>query len=582
MSSDDEFDSDAYKAYEDQLYGEHSSSGSEDDADSEIEETIYSHVHYASSLLVSEKSTPDKRTSKRIDGVVSESVTEKYKDQSDNSVIEISSDNEEDSDDDDDNMDEGSDDDDENEGGDLVDSNNTWENLNLKSSFNYPEIVNLFPDENVPTSEDKLNKNSTLEKKKEEQGEITENWDLIERDLEDPRVSKKRSRYYTPGKELPHMRCFNCNEKGHLSQFCPEPKKTSVCFLCGVSGHVKRFCPNELCFNCREPGHKSKDCRMPRRRPFDRCNRCHVLGHFAVDCPDRWRQYHLTIQVGPITRPERPLSPPKSVSCYNCGQQGHYGHECQEKNATRRRELPLPFVVCYDGCHASSSLMEKDYDRNKHKRKSQEITYHQSLSEEFCDQPRLQNFDIGKRVFPPTPGKVRKLGGGEDHDARKVSLYTDDYQSRNFDNSPYSDRKRKRKRQKDNETNGRNERFVEIVELDLSEDGLAEEPYQVNRRKKKKQGKQHWRGEESLDDNFDNRPINARSNSHQKNDRRFQTPRHKRDFKHRSFHDGEFDSRNTSFEQTRDFNFTSRRGFRFDNEKRGKKSNAQFLKRYTF
>ena len=79
----------------------------------------------------------DKRTSKRTDGVITESVTEKDKDQSDNSVIEISSDNEEDSDDDD-NMDEGSDDDDENEGGDLVDSNNTWENLNLKSSFNYP------------------------------------------------------------------------------------------------------------------------------------------------------------------------------------------------------------------------------------------------------------------------------------------------------------------------------------------------------------------------------------------------------------------------------------------------------------
>ena len=82
----------------------------------------------------------DKRTSKRTYGVVTESDTEKDKDQSDNSVIEISSDNEEDSDDDD-NMDEGSDDDDdddENEGGDLVDSNNTWENLNLKSSFNYP------------------------------------------------------------------------------------------------------------------------------------------------------------------------------------------------------------------------------------------------------------------------------------------------------------------------------------------------------------------------------------------------------------------------------------------------------------
>ncbi|RMX52500.1 hypothetical protein pdam_00021772 [Pocillopora damicornis] len=499
MSSDDEFDSDAYKAYEDQLYGEHSSSGSEDDADSEIEETIYSHVHYASSLLVSEKSTPDKRISKRTDGLVSESDTEKDKDQSDNSVIEISSDNEEDSDDDD-NMDEGSDDDDENEGGkdhnnintgDLVDSNNTQENLNLKSSFNYPEIVNLFPDENVPTSEDKLNKNSTLEKKKGEQGEITENWDLIERDLEDPRVNKKRSRYYTPGKELPHMRLKDMDHLYfHYYLVTAASSLSSHYFSAGKWYH---------------------DCRMPRRRPFDRCNRCHVLGHFAVDCPDRWRQYHLTIQVGPITRPERPLSPPKSVSCYNCGQQGHYGHL---------------LTICY---HLVQLIIEYLF--------------------------------LASCI---------------------VSLYTDDYQSRNFDNSPYSDRKRKRKRQKDNETNGRNERFVEIVELDLSEDGLAEEPYQVNRRKKKKQGKQHWRGEESLDDNFDNRLINARSNSHQKNDRRFQNPRHKRDFKHRSFHDGEFDSRNTSFEQARDFNFTSRRGFRFDNEKRGKKSNAQFLKRYTF
>lgn len=40
MSSDDEFDSDAYQAYEDQLYREHSSSGSENDVDSEIEETL--------------------------------------------------------------------------------------------------------------------------------------------------------------------------------------------------------------------------------------------------------------------------------------------------------------------------------------------------------------------------------------------------------------------------------------------------------------------------------------------------------------------------------------------------------------
>ena len=27
--------------------------------------------------------------------------------------------------------------------------------------------------------------------------------------------------------------------------------------------------------------HFSQQCRKPRRRPYDRCNRCHVLGHIA-------------------------------------------------------------------------------------------------------------------------------------------------------------------------------------------------------------------------------------------------------------------------------------------------------------
>ncbi|PFX30251.1 zinc finger CCHC domain-containing protein 7-like isoform X1 [Stylophora pistillata] len=566
MSSDDEFDSDAYQAYEDQLYREHSSSGSENDVDSEIEETLYCHVHYASSLPVSEKSAPDKVAQKRKDGAVTGLDNEKDGYQSNNLMIEISSDDEENCNDDDDGNDNKN-----ITSKDVLDSSNACDNLKLKSSFNYPEIVNLFPDENVLTSKDKVSKqNSPLGKNKGEPREITENWSVIERDLEDPSVSKRHSRYYTPGKGAPYRRCHNCNEKGHLSQFCPLPKKTSVCFLCGGCGHIKRSCPNELCFNCHEPGHKSKNCRKPRLRPFDRCNRCHVLGHYAMDCPDRWRQYHLTIKVGPIIRPERPLSPPRAVSCYNCGDQGHYGHECQEENATRRQELPLPFVVCYDGCYTSSSLNKINYDGNKESSKSRENMHHQTFSDRFCDQPGQQNFDIDKIAFQPPPEKVRKLG--ENLDGRKVSLHTDIYQRRNVDDSPYSDRKRKRKKQKDNGTNERNERFVEIVDFTLSEDGLAEEPYQVNR--KKKQGKQRWRGEESLDDNFDNRSINARNSSHQRND--------KKDFKHRSFHDREFDSRNTSFKQTRDSNFKSRSGFRFNNEKPGKKSISKLLKRYTF
>lgn len=58
MSGDEDFDHKAYKEYEDQLYQEQSLSGSEDNLDSDIEEALYGQVHYASSLLVSENSTP--------------------------------------------------------------------------------------------------------------------------------------------------------------------------------------------------------------------------------------------------------------------------------------------------------------------------------------------------------------------------------------------------------------------------------------------------------------------------------------------------------------------------------------------
>ena len=91
--------------------------------------------------------------------------------------------------------------------------------------------------------------------------------------------------------------------------------------------------------------------------------------------------------------------------------------ECQEENATRRQELPLPFVVCYDGCYTSSSLNKINYDGNKESSKSRENMHHQTFSDRFCDQPGQQNFDIDNIAFQPPPEKVRKLG--ENLDGRK-------------------------------------------------------------------------------------------------------------------------------------------------------------------
>lgn len=45
------------------------------------------------------------------------------------------------------------------------------------------------------------------------------------------------------------MTCFNCNEEGHKSSECPEPKKPRG----GGGGGM-------ACFNCNEEGHRASDC----------------------------------------------------------------------------------------------------------------------------------------------------------------------------------------------------------------------------------------------------------------------------------------------------------------------------------
>lgn len=40
------------------------------------------------------------------------------------------------------------------------------------------------------------------------------------------------------------MKCFNCNEKGHLANFCPKSRvERGVCFGCRQPGHAARDCP---------------------------------------------------------------------------------------------------------------------------------------------------------------------------------------------------------------------------------------------------------------------------------------------------------------------------------------------------
>ncbi|XP_053393608.1 zinc finger CCHC domain-containing protein 7-like [Mercenaria mercenaria] len=162
----------------------------------------------------------------------------------------------------------------------------------------------------------------------------------------------RRSRYYKP------IRCHNCDKEGHLSKNCPQPKKVVVCIMCAEPGHICRNCPQAMCYNCEEPGHDSKNCTAPRRSFNYTCYRCNMQGHDQNQCPDNWRQYHVTVTPGKIqhfpiqTKRKRP-------SCFNCGDEGHFGHECEDERMSKFTRINTPFICRYQTVKEINNIMRR-------------------------------------------------------------------------------------------------------------------------------------------------------------------------------------------------------------------------------
>ncbi|XP_052068544.1 zinc finger CCHC domain-containing protein 7-like isoform X2 [Mytilus californianus] len=141
------------------------------------------------------------------------------------------------------------------------------------------------------------------------------------------------------------VRCHNCNEKGHLSKVCPQPKKVMACYLCGEEGHSGRTCKNPICFNCNVPGHITNECTKSRRSKYIDCHRCQMYGHTAYECPEIWRQFHLTTVHGPLIRGKDNENPLKH--CPNCGGDDHFDHDCEEERMDRHTLAACTFISQY-------------------------------------------------------------------------------------------------------------------------------------------------------------------------------------------------------------------------------------------
>lgn len=209
-------------------------------------------------------------------------------------------------------------------------------------------------------------------------------------------VQRVSNRYYTDK----NVNCRNCNNLGHLSKNCPDPKKLPPCFLCGTPGHPARDCLKRHCKNCGLPGHLYDSCNE--NSYWNRhCHRCNMKGHYPDACPEIWRQYHLTTKHGPPVKQQPKRSRHSHAYCYNCSQKGHFGHAC-----IRQR--------MFSGVHPTTSLINhydtvEEISRRQHRIKIR--------AKELKKNGGFQSFS--EALLTPVPPKKK----------RKISFHKTNHQS---------------------------------------------------------------------------------------------------------------------------------------------------------
>ena len=151
------------------------------------------------------------------------------------------------------------------------------------------------------------------------------------RDLS-PEAFNKQLRYFHVTKlaeevdlRLP-VQCLACGGVGHDSKKCEKLK----CSSCGAyDKHITIRCPTRMmCSKCRERGHSESSCPYKLKQiSLDEvtCDLCELKGHVEDDCELMWRTS------GQIWGPRLFADRQILFYCYECGDRGHLGNDCQTR-----------------------------------------------------------------------------------------------------------------------------------------------------------------------------------------------------------------------------------------------------------
>ncbi|XP_006460080.1 hypothetical protein AGABI2DRAFT_117040 [Agaricus bisporus var. bisporus H97] len=155
--------------------------------------------------------------------------------------------------------------------------------------------------------------------------------------------------------------CKNCGAEGdHKTADC----RVLICLTCGARDeHVTKSCPvSKVCFSCGMKGHININCpnrhlnRARNHESLDYCKRCSSELHQTTECPTWWRLYVYVAdddrtQTLDERRSKRDLGLGKGGEgyiaedewCYNCGEAGHWGDDCEGSKRYDKPDEPSAF-----------------------------------------------------------------------------------------------------------------------------------------------------------------------------------------------------------------------------------------------
>ncbi|XP_040563753.1 uncharacterized protein [Lepeophtheirus salmonis] len=214
-------------------------------------------------------------------------------------------------------------------------------------------------------------KNKTLEEIWEELPDDPHLWEVnLEDTISFNSSFKDRNRYF----KKPLSRCSNCREKGHSVRVCPSPRKQIKCSMCGGQ-HRETRCDQSMCLRCGEANRiYTRGCNRCIRFDKFRCSVCCCFGHETKACPNVWRRFHLTTNVGDFVRVEKFVDP-KDKWCPNCAKKGHYLHQCPAYLVS-----PYPASIGHVVEYSLENVQESNNTNTKNLSKRQAFKRNKSLA----------------------------------------------------------------------------------------------------------------------------------------------------------------------------------------------------------